>query len=63
MSVIASYINPSPDPSEKEEILKWEEVITECAISSNVPLLVMGDLNKNGLKIMDRIAKTSPMTN
>jgi hypothetical protein len=43
--------------------MKWEEVIKECAIQSNVPLLIVGDLNKNGLRIMEKIAKTSPLKN
>lgn len=63
LSIVASYINPQPDPTEKEEIEKWEHVISEGAIHSNVPLMVIGDLNKNGLKIMERISKKSPLFN
>lgn len=52
MNVIFTYINPAPNDTEKTSILNWKELIMEHLEECQNPLLVIGDLNKNGKKII-----------
>lgn len=53
IELIPTYINPDPDDIEKDAILKWTTIIREILDQSTNPLMVIGDLNKRGLNIVE----------
>jgi hypothetical protein len=49
--MVASYINPAPDDIETADIKIWTTMVKEMLINSTHPMLILGDLNANGIKL------------
>lgn len=50
IDLIPTYINPDPNEKEKDAIKQWITFIEEILENSTNPLMIMGDLNKRGIK-------------
>ena len=53
--IVPTYINPMPNDMEKKEIIAWESQIKQLLENNNAPIIILGDLNRDGMKIMKNI--------